>query len=170
VAALLLEGEHLAGEMFAGDLFALIALADPVVLAEGAPHIAPGEEDGPGAGFPDEGRLLPEVGTGTRDPREETSPAVPDFPGRPVHAAVPGTDPAVCEKLACPGDANLELTCRCQGEERRGHRHQQRITSRGNKGTMRRGHSLHGVPEITRRLSGIPDAPEGVLGALLLHD
>jgi len=70
MATLGLEMEHHEGHFFRFYLPALAQLADLVVLTKLASQVAPGEEDGPRAMIPHQGRLLAEMGvvTGNHGP------------------------------------------------------------------------------------------------------
>jgi len=97
MAAQVLERDHHAGEVPAGDFLTAAHLRNVTVLAEDAFQIAVGEKDSAGPVSTDQGRLLSEVGTEGGDNGLQTASALTVFCLSAVHTAIAGA------KTAFPG-------------------------------------------------------------------
>jgi len=89
VAADPLQVQHHAREFLVAHFTPPPLVGDGPVLAENAPEVAVGNEDGPGPVLAGDGLFFAEVGMGAVDHRPGGRPAEPFLPLQPVHPAPP---------------------------------------------------------------------------------
>jgi hypothetical protein len=85
-------------------------MTDVVILAKNAPKITMGEKDGPRTAISNQGRLLAEMGKGTRD--HELRPGLADshLPVQAIDVALPRTKPTLLKEFLQELDSLTELS------------------------------------------------------------
>jgi hypothetical protein len=97
MAAYFLELDHHVRQVFIFNFLSSSLMGDGPVLAEDAPQVAVGEEDGARSIFTRYGHLFAKMGVITEDNRLHRSPTEPSFPLLPIYPTTPGTELAMFE-------------------------------------------------------------------------
>ena len=110
MATHLLEPHHDVCHVRGGHTFTISQMADVVILAKNAPKITVGEEDGPRTVISNQGRLLAEMGKGTRD--HELRPGLADshLPVQAIDLALSRTKPTLLKEFLQELDSLAELS------------------------------------------------------------
>jgi hypothetical protein len=98
-------------------------VADIIILAEEAPKVTMGEEDGSRATISDQRRLLPEMGKNTRDHQLTSRLAVAQLSLGSVNPTVPRTETAFGENFVEGANPFLQSVILTQFDIRRRIRH-----------------------------------------------